>query len=228
MKWLYLQQVKQILNVETGANFFIQEEVNFPYEARVRYRGPVAGIWEAGMMNVQYYVDVFCGTLEECSSQLDYLADGLHSFGYSQSGGSKKSEVCTCGHTLQEHIQESDMEHAPEDGIWVGMCKRCNCERFQSKEDEPKKYDPRRQGHRYDFATYCECEHTYGVHSWEDYCTNPDCECQSFRPVKYPPPSNEEKAEICCFCDHRRDDHDEYLICQVEGCKCKRFDLIPF
>lgn len=223
MKWLYLQQEKQILNIETGANFFIQEEhESFPYEARLRYRGPVAGIWEAEMFNVQHYADVFCGTVKECQTQLDYLANSIGSFGYGQGGGTKKSEVCTCGHTWQNHVQEGDVV---ESGIWVGMCKSCSCGEFKVPES---KYEPGRHDHRYDMGTECECGHVYGIHNGENNCVSFDCSCNSFRPVKYPPPSNEESAYICCFCDHRRDDHDEYLVCQVECCNCKRFDTIPF
>lgn len=178
MKWLYLQQDQRILNIETGAYFTLKLDhpSNGEYEAMIDYLGPVGGEFSEGIEFARTWLTIFRGTEEECKAQLNYLADSIGSFGYSQEGGTKREPeqsdrdshpysmetMCKCGHLYAIH-----------DGVKSCTGHGCDCQGFS-----PQEYPIRSNEEAED--TCCWCDHKRKFHNDILVCQVNECSCKHF------------------------------------------------
>jgi hypothetical protein len=188
MEWLYLQSHKKILNISTGAYFELEKEYDSsPCEYRVMYKGPVGGGMVEGIELARTWFGIFDGTRKECAAQLDYLAEKMNAFGYSQEGGTKRQPApkkydpvvqghrykmdrqCTCGHTYGVHSGEDDCRSHG-----------CDCQLFiPVAEEEDPPYRPY-------FHECADCDHDYRIHDeGTGRCLDGGCTCKEFVEVPF-------------------------------------------
>jgi hypothetical protein len=75
--WLYQKTPGRIFSPETGAKFEFYYSEREHYEVEIKYLGPVAGLWQAEMMEVRERINLFFGSEEGALDYLGKLAETL-------------------------------------------------------------------------------------------------------------------------------------------------------